>query len=220
MVFPNITFTCNGSITKLIAGVNIKNITSKVPSLKAAEVQIWRKDKNKSDSYIKIESFPLNATQVNLNVIELAPPTPIRFQEGDILGVYQPESNESRLFIRFQMRDGPINYIQNSALSSFSLVGHKTSYDYPLVTVEISSGIYCYLHFKNFIIAINFTVVDTEMTLHDSIRSSSGKHYTVIIIMIRYNSCSYYSCHNTSNGNQHSVSYFHTAKVECCSINN
>ena len=80
MVFPNIIFTCNGSITKLIAGVDIKEDAT-LPL--QAEVQIWRESQNESNSYIKIESVPLtNATQTNLNIIL---PTPMRFQEGDIL---------------------------------------------------------------------------------------------------------------------------------------
>ena len=153
MIFPNITFTCNGSITKLIIGVDISKLPRKATD---PEVQIWRKSHNESNSYIKIESVPLiNATQMNLNIIELVPPTPMRFQEGDILGVYQPRLSKSMLSIRYQIRDGPINYMvrrQDSALSSFSLTDHETKYkllyNYPLVTVEISSGINLYFRIK------------------------------------------------------------------------
>ena len=116
-------------------------------SLMAPEVQIWRKSsQNESeDSYVKIDSIPLNTTIKNRSsVVELNLHPPIRVQEGDILGVYQPRYNESSLSIRYQVRDGPINYAveqQNSTLSSMTLVNpFITNFGYPLVTMQIISG--------------------------------------------------------------------------------
>ena len=114
--------------------------------LMAPEVQIWRKNRNESrDSYVRIESILLTTTRVfNRNVVEQNLQPPIQVQEGDILGVYQPRYNESTSSIRYQIRDGPINYVieqQDNALSSLSQVESSIpSYDYPLVSMEIRSG--------------------------------------------------------------------------------
>ena len=144
IIFPNMTFTCNGSITKLIAVVDV--LEEKGVPLMAPEVQIWRKSRNESkDSYAKIKFIFITTTQVfNRNVVELNLQDPIKVQKGDILGVYQPRYNESTLSIRYQIRDGPINYVieqQDNALSSLSQVESSIpSYDYPLVSMEIRSG--------------------------------------------------------------------------------
>lgn len=158
IIFPNISFTCNGSVAKLIVGVDeIKDTGSphetskdKVP-LAAPEVQIWRKNQSDSNSYIKIESIPLNTTQVNQSIVEIIPLFPIRVQEGDILGVYQPSHSRTGLSIKYQKHDGPINYVasnRNSALSSFSLVDRTTRrrYNYPLVTMEIIRGMLLFMN--------------------------------------------------------------------------
>lgn len=152
VIFPNITFTCNGSITKLTAGIDVpedtglSHMTSEdKTSLAFPEIQIWRR-RNEiwSNSYIKIESIPLNTTQVNQNIAEITPLYSIRVQEGDILGVYQPSHSNAGLSIKYQEHDGPINYIENNPHSSFDLLGHTTiqRYNYPLVTMEITQGMF------------------------------------------------------------------------------
>ena len=67
--------------------------------------------------------------------------SPLEFQEGDILGVYQPRQGDSQLVVYYQEDDGPGNYRQNrldTAPSTFTLMDVR-DFDYPLVTVEIST---------------------------------------------------------------------------------
>ena len=107
------------------------------------ELQIWRRDSGGESSYIKANFSLLtpNATS-DPNVHEYYPDAPLEFQEGDILGVYQPERGGSQLVVYYQDNSGPDNYreFNASAPSVFTLGSTITQNDYPLVTVEISTG--------------------------------------------------------------------------------
>ena len=133
-VFPDISFTCKGSITKWIVGAGTGSGSS--PS---SEIQIWRK--SGADSYTKVASTQLTAQSPtsNPNVYEYVPSSPLGFQEGDILGVYQRE--DSTVVPYYQESTGPQNLRQsglvNSAANSLTAPSLATEYDYPLVTVEI-----------------------------------------------------------------------------------
>ena len=134
-VFPDISFTCNGSITKWIVGAGTGGDSS--PS---SELQIWRR--SGADSYTKVASTQLTAQSPinNSNVYEYVLSSPLGFQEGDILGVYQREN--SSVVPYYQESTGPQNLRQlgfvNSAANNLTAPPLATEYDYPLVTVEIS----------------------------------------------------------------------------------
>ena len=103
------------------------------------ELQIWRPNRGTSYTKANFSLIPSNAI-VNNNVVEFAPDPPLEFQEGDILGVYQPRSRDSALVVYYQESDGPANYEEGSnPLSSVTLGSPDNQYDYPLVTVEIST---------------------------------------------------------------------------------
>ena len=103
------------------------------------ELQIWRTTGENSYTKAKFSQLPSNT--LSGNVAEYTLGTPLEFQEGDILGVYQPGRGHSALVVYYQERDGPVNYEEvNDALSTVTLDTPHDQYDYPLVTVEISTG--------------------------------------------------------------------------------
>ena len=134
LLFPDITFTCNGSITKWIVGGTTKS------AQKQAELQIWRN--TGGTSYSKINSSPLSHSTLIGNVAEYSLSTPLEFQEGDILGLHQPNTQNSELVVYFQEFDGPGNIYEEgpNPSSTITLSSSPDSYNYPLVTVEISIG--------------------------------------------------------------------------------
>ena len=133
-VFPDITFTCNGFITKWIVGGTTGNNKPSQP-----ELQIWQN--TGGTSYTKTNSSLLSFIALVYNVAEYTLTTPLEFQEGDILGVYQPSSMDSALVVYYQKHDGPVNYEEgNNTLSTVTLGNPDEYYDYPLVTVEISTS--------------------------------------------------------------------------------
>ena len=133
-LFPDITFTCNGFITKWIVGGNTDSSESLQP-----ELQIWRNTVGTSYTKTNFSVIPFS-TSTAVNIVEYIPDPPLEFQEGDILGVYQPKHSDSALVVYSQDRDGPANYANGQNLSTVNLTGSPNGYDYPLVTVEFSAG--------------------------------------------------------------------------------
>ena len=139
-LFPDIKFTCNGFITKWIIGAQIRTtgITTELP-----EMQIWRR--LGEGIYTKVGSSLLtNGIARNSNVIEYTPVSPVKFQVGEILGVFQPLADHSNILMYYQHGTGPENHVYegNTALSSVSLKQEsQLVYDYPLVTAEVTQGV-------------------------------------------------------------------------------
>ena len=112
------------------------------------ELQVWQSAGRSSFTKRNFSIFSITNVPPFNNVYEYMLTSPLEFQEGDILGVYQPGRRDSQLVVYYQEDDGPDNYRQNgldAALSTFTLMDAR-DYDYPLVTVEISTpGIYRYI---------------------------------------------------------------------------
>ena len=93
LVFPDMKFTCNSTITTLIIGADIlrEGELSAVP-----EIQTWRLE-DRSNTYIRVQSIPLSTDvlqdiSIGLNVYQLQ--TSISFTSGDILGIYYPSESD------------------------------------------------------------------------------------------------------------------------------
>ena len=103
------------------------------------ELQIWRNTGGTSYTKAKFSLLPFS-TLVS-NVAEYTLSTPLEFQEGDILGVYQPQVSKSAFVVYYQERDDPVIYQEGmNSLSTVTLGSPNYQYDYPLVTLEISTG--------------------------------------------------------------------------------
>ena len=128
-LFPDITFTCNGFITKWIVGAK-RGRGTLLP-----ELQVWRNIGG--TSFIKTKFSPLPSSATDNNIVEYIPNPPLEFHEGDILGVYQPPHQDSALVVYYQDHDGPANYAcEEGNNSTVTLDAPDHPYDYPLVTVE------------------------------------------------------------------------------------
>ena len=104
-IIPSINFTCNVSITKWIVAAKWENGGRHTYF---PELQIWRAD---STSYRKVTSSTLSATtESESNVYEHVPSSPPPFQEGDFLGIFQPDRDTSRLRAYYIDNIGPPNY--------------------------------------------------------------------------------------------------------------
>ncbi|XP_019855590.1 PREDICTED: uncharacterized protein LOC109584335 [Amphimedon queenslandica] len=135
IIYPEIEFYCNGSITKWIYGATINDSNTQQP-----ELQIWRQ--TSPSNYIKVGSSSItmsNSTIHGSNVFEFIPKSPLSFQEGDIFGVFNPPNTQVNL--HEQEGNGPLNLIQTtnlySAPSTFTSQHTTVKMNFPLVTVEI-----------------------------------------------------------------------------------
>lgn len=141
-VFPDLRFTCNGTITKwIIAGKIGGNDENN-----SLELQLWDVTSDPFNvTFIKKATSVVNEFNAtdNMNVYEHFPDPPLEVQEGDILGLFQPD--QSMLTMYFQPQGGPLNYgVSNILTSSLMVINPEDSElgqnDYPLVSVIISKS--------------------------------------------------------------------------------
>ena len=139
-LFPEMTFSCNGSINKWIYGA-IATEESSWLTLPWPEFQMWRFS---SPLYTKI-GFSLvdirESTMIGINLYELTLQTPLEFREGDIFGIYSSD----RLSLLEQKNNGPVNKYLNlhligpvSTVSEQMLSRSSRNNNFPLVTPVIS----------------------------------------------------------------------------------
>ena len=137
-IFPDIYFGCNGYITKWIVGARYRPHGLRLPQL-----QLWRQNAHSQNlEFVKIGFEPLLAPyQIHPNVYEYISNPPLEFQEGDILGMFQPVWTDSQTVVQYQQDDGPVNralYNQDFAPCTIGLAYMHFNYDYPLISAKIS----------------------------------------------------------------------------------
>ena len=108
-------------------------LQTNISSGQLPELQIWRSMDGANYQKVGFNLLTSNSHRVNylLNVYEYAPNPPLKFQKGDILGVYQPVDSEIEL--SYQINDAPINY-ELDYTDAANIVPLSMQYDYPLVT--------------------------------------------------------------------------------------
>ena len=120
-------------------------------SMEYPQLQIWREEG--SGSYQRVGYTDINSTSSSITdtytVVEYSLATPLAFQEGDILGAYQPRRRDSDVVMQFQDRGLLVSYRydeEDNPLETFAVDGAETDQtDYPLVGVETSKYIrLCY----------------------------------------------------------------------------
>ena len=170
-LYPQIAFSCNGTVTKWIYGANYRSSNTATPQL-----QIWRETSN---GYTLIENSTVDATAGNAsNLYEFIPQTPLKFQEGDIFGVYIPQNSISKLRLFEQRLSGPNNFRQtnvNAPLSTLDLtLGLDSDNDFPLVTVEISKPCFSLLPLHSLLGTSVSTTSTTSLTSSSDIELATS----------------------------------------------
>ena len=140
-IIPSLNFTCDGAISKWIIRAQWNGGGTAFPDL-----QIWRSSSG-NGVYTKVGNTTLSATAENTSsVYELAVKPSLPFQRGDVLGIFQPSTQLSRLRIHYRTENGtPQNFVfrppaassvTEPPLESFT-TNVMTQNALPLVTVEI-----------------------------------------------------------------------------------
>ena len=132
LIFPDITFTCSGEVVKWIMGGKWNNDRNSYP-----ELQIWRP--SGGTTYSKEQSttiMPMSEEDDRVYEFPVEPPLP--FQPGDILGVRQPDKDDSRLQVDYEDGGDSVYYQKDIDDSQeFDITDGDVMTDLPLVTVEI-----------------------------------------------------------------------------------
>lgn len=93
-VWPALTFTCSGNITGLILAVKVWDLKAEFPTF-----DIWRTSQTQDKlAYFKVSSTEISITPSQyatngVSVYNLS--TPLAFESGDIVGIYQPPTDHS-----------------------------------------------------------------------------------------------------------------------------
>ena len=136
MIFPHITFTCSGEVVQWIVAGKWDDDEEQYP-----ELQIWRP--SEGTAYMKLNSTSLSPDgREDDDVYEYRADPPLPFQPGDVLGVWQPDKDDSKLRVRYYDNAGDSVYYYTEAAGnsgSFDTTANGVIMDtgIPLVTVEI-----------------------------------------------------------------------------------
>ena len=145
-IFPDITFNCSGEITKWVFAADWEG-----NSLAYTELQIWRK-RGSRNVYDKVGGTTVRVRgRSNTEIYEYVVDPPLAFQEGDILGYFQPSRVRSQLNLYLEESERTMSIIklpsdeeddsddseQQSTVNTFNLnFGYPRGNDYPLIHVE------------------------------------------------------------------------------------
>ena len=139
-ITPDINFTCDGFITKWIIGALRVNDSD----IQGPELQLWRNIGN--DTYVKINGTFIGSEAYNDSLIyEYTDFSPVPFKSGDVLGIFVPRAGNSRLRLRSEVNNDPLNYYatteRTASVSPYNEIqpsGFSSSMIYhPLVSLEI-----------------------------------------------------------------------------------
>jgi len=142
-IIPHINFTCDGAITKwIVAGRwDDGGMHDWYPDL-----QIWRSAGTNMFTKVGNTTLRVEGGSDSVSYYEYNVTTPLNFQAGDVLGIFQPDRGRNRLRMYF-LSVGPQNYyerLDNDIVeppSDMFALGTVFQNDLPLVAVEISKCI-------------------------------------------------------------------------------
>ena len=95
-IFPQVNFTCSGSILSWVFGAYWEGNTDSF-----TELQIWRPG-SEDGSYTKVGSTTIMVERNITELYEYRLSSPLGFQAGDVLGYYQPGRESSQLRLLFE----------------------------------------------------------------------------------------------------------------------
>ena len=144
MVLPSMNILCNGNISRWTFVARRRDGGDQYPIF-----QLWRP--NGTERYERVYEPSTDSsrfmTEANsrLTIAEYVPPSPISFQAGDILGVYQPgdRRGDRRLsVIHVNVPDdfGHVHFVGDTDVAEFNTEELSAFNDFPLVAVNTSKN--------------------------------------------------------------------------------
>ena len=102
-IIPHINFTCDGTITKwIVLGVwNSSGMHDWYPDL-----QVWRRTGTNTFNKVGNTTLRVETGNRDMTYYEYSLLTPLSFQTGDVLGIFQPDMGRNRLRLYFQSGAG------------------------------------------------------------------------------------------------------------------
>ena len=133
LIVPYMTFTSSGSVVSWTFAAQYNGSATQYP-----ELQVWRE--NTTGTYVRVGSTdnmePIQTAY--LNVYEYVLDPPLQVLAGDVFGIYQPSSRDSRVHLLFLTDSNYVNWY-TSALrpqDSFMVDDSQTNNVLPLVALS------------------------------------------------------------------------------------
>ena len=136
LIIPNMTFTRSGSVVRWTFAARYRASATQYP-----ELQVWRE--NTTGRYVRVGSTdnmePIQTAY--LNVYEYVLDPPLQVLTGDVLGIYQPSSRNSRVQLLFLSDSNHVSWYTKVSRpeDSFMVAGSNTNNGLPLVAVSFES---------------------------------------------------------------------------------
>ena len=133
-ISPEMKFMCDGVITKWIIGADYIIVNGNVNP----ELQIWRYVENETYRNVNGTSIELPLSQDSRVFYEYDDFPPIPVKSGDILGIFIPHFDYSRLDLLFENANTPTQYVIFTNNSAIHVEDNfvTTRFYHPLVSVE------------------------------------------------------------------------------------
>ena len=129
-LIPFESFSCSGNMTGLLLVGTVRTGGSRN---QYPEIQIWRKIDHSNNTYM--HSWQ-DSQEIRLNLGDFSPDgvlqysltTPISFQSGDVLGVYQPDESNSVVRVYYDSNTSTTYRVDNNPTSPITI---PNSFSFP-----------------------------------------------------------------------------------------
>ena len=116
-VFPEVGFTCDGKIQSWVFGAEWREWMGQESF--SLELQIWRPAGD--GVYTKIGNTTIMTARENSGLYEYNLSSPLVFQDGDVLGYYQPTQSQLRLWFEKNGRGRTTGYFYSGTSADSDL---------------------------------------------------------------------------------------------------
>ena len=116
-LIPSESFSCTGNLTSLLLVGAVRGGRNQYP-----EIQIWRRIDHSNNTYTYSRR---DSQEIRLNLGDFSPDgvlqynlnTPISFQSGDVLGMYQPDQRDSIVRVYYDSNTSTTYRVNNNPTS-------------------------------------------------------------------------------------------------------
>ena len=143
-IMPSLEFTCSGTITGFLLGVDVMTETNSGD--RYPTIWLWILT-NKTNTYIRDKSVEVSLSPSNFStngVFQFNLSTPLQFTATQVLGIHQPDSRDSVVRFYYQNYSGQKIYETPDNASNCTLSESSSMNGRPLIHPE-SSMLYCSL---------------------------------------------------------------------------
>ena len=138
-LLPGESFSCSGTMTGLLLVGAVRTGGGRV---QYPEIQIWRNTGGNAYTRRASQKIRLNPGHFSPDgVLQYNLTTPISYQSGDVLGVYQPEQSDSVVRVYYDTNASTTYQVNNNPTSPITIPNHLSTIN-QLILISPVSGMH------------------------------------------------------------------------------